>query len=76
MAAVTRAAVVFKEPEILKRRGDRRLLRPVWVATQGLEFEFKSFQRFQKRSNINPALSPNATDAFGNNTYSSAASTR
>ncbi|WP_232829915.1 hypothetical protein, partial [Rahnella sp. AN3-3W3] len=25
-----------KEPEILKRRGDRRLLRPVWVATHGV----------------------------------------
>ncbi len=28
-----------KEPEILKRPGDRRLLRPVWVAT--LSFEIK-----------------------------------
>src|SRR5471030_1839812 len=33
---VTRAAAVLKEPEILKRRGDRRLLRPVWAAAQGL----------------------------------------
>ena len=30
----------LKEPEILKRRGDRRLLRPVWVATQGFDLEF------------------------------------
>jgi len=44
VAAETRpfqpAQLLFlKEPEILKRRGDRRLLRPVWVATQGLEVE-------------------------------------
>ena len=37
-----RAIARSKEPEILKRRGDRRLLRPVWVATQGFEFEVKS----------------------------------
>lgn len=30
---------VVKEPEILKRPGERRLLRPVWVAT--LSFEIK-----------------------------------
>ncbi|MGP6469144.1 hypothetical protein [Rahnella aceris] len=34
-----RAERAVKEPEILKRRGDRRLLRPVWVATQGLDLE-------------------------------------
>ncbi|RJT48875.1 hypothetical protein CKQ54_13500 [Rahnella variigena] len=32
-----RAERAVKEPEILKRRGDRRLLRPVWVATQGVD---------------------------------------
>ncbi len=28
-----------KEPEILKRPGERRLLRPVWVATLGFEIK-------------------------------------
>jgi hypothetical protein len=32
----------LKEPGILKGCGDRHPFRPVWVATQGLEFEFKS----------------------------------
>jgi len=33
----------LKEPEILKRRGDRRLLRPVWVATQGLDLKHSPY---------------------------------
>jgi len=36
-----RAERAVKEPEIPKRRGDRRLLGPVWVATQGGDFDFK-----------------------------------
>jgi len=32
-----RAERAVKEPEIPKRRGDRRLLGPVWVATQGVD---------------------------------------
>src|SRR5471030_1248847 len=40
----------LKEPEIFKRRGDRRLLKPVWVATQGLELELKSELRTVTRN--------------------------
>ena len=31
----------MKEPGSLEGRGDRRPLRPVWVATQGVDLEFK-----------------------------------
>ena len=34
-----RAERAVKEPEIPKRRGDRRLLGPVWVATQGVDLD-------------------------------------
>lgn len=33
---------VVKEPEILKRPADRRLLRPVWVATLGFEIKVEA----------------------------------